>query len=165
MSILSRRNMVVGAAAVPALAVAIPAAAEADPVFAAIERHRQLYAAYAAAVRHKCALEEELPIELCRTTRNRWENKEYDTDDPRWIKAVVADDETFHLAERAADNLADMEPTSLVGVIALLEYFVEAQANGDEVWPEYVYDERLEPVPFSVAIARTVASALSKFAA
>jgi hypothetical protein len=66
MSNLSRRSLVTTAAALPALAVpavAVAATAEPDPIFAAIEKHRQAYAVWSKALAERAVIpvEKEAP--------------------------------------------------------------------------------------------------------
>jgi hypothetical protein len=99
MTHLSRRSLVAGAAALPALAV--PAVAEADPTFAVIEAHRNAL------------------LDAMRSLK--FLNEMYSTD-PRcpnaWAKNLAAD----HAEEIAQFELSSVVPTTIDGVFALMEY-------------------------------------------
>src|SRR5450759_3740398 len=102
----TRRAVLAGAASFPALAI-IPATAVAaagiDPIFAALERHRQIEAAYIAACYE--------PIDQA---------KEQARED-RVIKLC-------HRSSNALGELVAMTPTTLAGCAALLRY-LEAMRN------------------------------------
>ena len=71
---MTRRALVASTAAMPAAAaLGLPvaqAAAEPDPIFAAIEAHRKAEAEFGDRVGRKCALEEDLPPRQCKS--NNW---------------------------------------------------------------------------------------------
>jgi hypothetical protein len=104
---LSRRTLVTSAAALPALAV--PAAVSAsvssdDPIFAAIERHRQAITPWEAAV--------------------EIESNMFDSD-PGYAEAEeVAAEKSCDLHEASVD-LIRIYPTTAAGVAALLKYYAE----------------------------------------
>jgi hypothetical protein len=107
---LSRRAVMAGAASLPALAI-IPATAVAvagiDPIFAALERHRQIEAAYIAACNE--------PIDQA---------KEQARED-RVIKLC-------HRSSNALGELVAMTPTTLAGCAALLRYLEAHEESYDE---------------------------------
>jgi hypothetical protein len=112
---LSRRSLVAGAAALPALAVpTVAVVAEPDPTFAVIEAHRDALLAAMRAMK--------FPNEMC-------------LNDPRypnaWAKSCAADD-----AEQSAQfELSRVVPTTWGGMFASMEY-VEALHTGEVGLPE-----------------------------
>ena len=106
----SRRAILAGAAALPALAI-IPATAVAaagiDPIFAALERHRQIEAAYVAACNE--------PIDQA--------------------KEQAREDRVTKLCHRSSNALGElvaMTPTTLAGCAALLRYLEAHEESYDE---------------------------------
>ena len=107
----TRRAVLAGAAALPALAIipatALPAIGGTDPIFAAIERHRQAEAAYLAACnehveRAKEQAREERVIKLC------------------------------HRSSNALGELVAMTPTTVAGCAAVLRYLEAHEQSYDE---------------------------------
>jgi hypothetical protein len=123
-----------------AIAGALPVAALAngpDPIFAAIERHRELSADYTAAVDISSKLE----------------------DGPKFESAdAIAGDRCGDLLDHA-DALIHLEPTTVAGVIALMRYFASLEEwqtprDSDE------FDGR--PPDWGKAFCTTVANALDR---
>jgi hypothetical protein len=103
-STTSRRALLTAAAALPVLTVPALASAEPDPIFAAIEVHRQAQAEFQSRVRCEFALEDELPMNKRESVIDAYHEKIVETDDPRWVPALRATDEGSDLAELAAIN-------------------------------------------------------------
>jgi hypothetical protein len=144
-STLTRRALVASTAAMPAAAaLGLPvaqAAAEPDPIFAAIEVHRQAEAEFGDRVGRKCALEEYLPKRQRKSNFDGGEETIVETDDPRWIAAVRDEEEGSNLAREAALTFMSTEPTTIAGVYALLAYFADLEViDGGEVWPDGLED-------------------------
>jgi hypothetical protein len=131
----TRRGFLSTAAALGAsTAVAIPAnALRADPIFEAIEVHKAARLAFENAVSRGCALEVELPSEKTRSWITVWEQTIIETDDPRWIDSVREIDRTSDAATDAAWALARIAPTTMAGVVRLLQYTISIQP---EEWPD-----------------------------
>ena len=116
---LSRRMALAGFAAV---SVAWPAAAaEPDPIFAAIERHRELSDDYTAAVDVSSELE----------------------DGPEFEAANAIAGDTCRALLDHADALIRLQPTTIAGVVALLRYVATLEeweqprsfeVDGEPVW-------------------------------
>lgn len=118
---LSRRHLVTTVAALPALAVpaVAVAAAEPDPIFAAIEEHRRAW----------------------------WDDGGH-CSDLDWIASHGETEAVREEAERkldllweqvraATDKLIDTAPTTNAGVAALLEYAIDHTVkNGTNCWPD-----------------------------
>jgi hypothetical protein len=139
----TRRGFLSTAAALAAsAAVAIPAnAADAstpDPIFEAIEVHRAARHAFENAVSRGSALEEELPGEKTRSWITVWEQTIVETDDPRWIDSVREVHRTCDAATDAAYALANVAPTTMAGVVSLLQYAISVRP---EEWPEGVQSD------------------------
>src|SRR3954452_25009011 len=127
------------AAGSTALALANPVLAAAnDPVFAAIEVHRAARLAFDNAVSRGCALEQELPREKTRSWITVWEEEIVETDDPRWIDSVREVHRTSDVETDAACALASIAPTTMAGVIGLLQYAISIRP---EQWPEGVHSD------------------------
>lgn len=136
----TRRGFLSTAAALTAsAAVAIPAnatsALRVDPIFGAIEAHKAAHLAFENAVRRSFALEEELPREKTRSWITVWEQTIVETDDPRWIDSVREVHRTSDAETDAAYALANIAPTTIAGVVGLLQYAISIRP---EQWPEGV---------------------------
>jgi hypothetical protein len=136
----TRRGFLSIAAALAAsAAVAVPATAatapEADPIFEAIEVHKAARLAFENAFSRGSALEQELPREKTRSWITVWEEEIVETDDPRWIDSVREVHHTSDAATDAAYALANVAPTSMAGVVSLLQYAISISP---EEWPEGV---------------------------
>jgi hypothetical protein len=116
------------------------AAFQPDPVFAAIEAHRAAVAATVAAVDLYSDLDEELPIEKSRSRITAWEETIVETDDPRWIDAERGVMKAHNNETDAACVLVSEPPTTIVGVLALLQYAIAADTDG-ECWPQLESDD------------------------
>jgi hypothetical protein len=105
----SRRAILAGAAALPALAIpAIAASTEIDPIFAAIERHKVAFRASQAADNIRMG-----------TVTAKW-SPDYD---PVECKAVMeASSATSGAAANAANALTTIQPTTIAGLLALMHY-------------------------------------------
>jgi hypothetical protein len=128
----TRRGFLSTAAALAAsAAIAIPAnALRADPIFEAIEVHKAARLAFEDAVSRGSALDEELPSEKTRSWITVWEQTIIETDDPRWIDSVRE--------VNAACALASIAPTTMAGVVGLLQYAISIRP---EEWPEGVQSD------------------------
>jgi hypothetical protein len=136
----TRRGFLSTAAALGAsVAVAIPAnAADAstpDPIFEAIEAHRAARLAFENAFSRGCALEQELPREKTRSWITAWEEEIVETDDLRWIDSIREVNRASDAATDAAYALANVAPTTMAGVVSLLQYAISFPP---EEWPEGV---------------------------
>jgi hypothetical protein len=149
----SRRDLLAGAAAiVPAAglaAIPLRAAQEPDPIFAAIEAHKAAGAAFEAAVEREMDLEEALPKEARQSSITVWEYVIVETDDPRWIEAVKANDETCDAVDELAWAFIEHPPTTAAGAAALTAYIGDAS----EGW----FPDGFQPV-----INRVLAGALGR---
>ena len=80
-------------------------------------------------------LSEELPREKTRSWITVWEEKIVETDDPRWIDSVREVHRTSDAETDAAYALANVAPTTMAGVVGLLQYAISFPP---EEWPEGV---------------------------
>jgi hypothetical protein len=130
----TRRGFLSTAAALAASgAVAIPANAfEADPIFEAIEVHKAARLTFENAVSRGSALNEELPSEKTRSYITVWEQTIIETDDPRWIDSVHEVNRTCNAEIDAACVLVSIAPTTMAGVVRLLQYAISIRP---EEWP------------------------------
>ena len=144
-SSLSRRKTLAGLAVLPALIPAVAAAADPDPIFAAIERHRVLSTEYDSAV----------------AISGNLGGPEFEAAEE--ITSVCCDALLEH-----ANKLICSKPTTLAGAIALVRYVASL-----EEWQEPVdYDQQawedageLRPKNWHHTFLDTLADALDKMAA
>jgi hypothetical protein len=127
-------NMLVGTAIAGTAIASRPAIAASDPIFAAIDAHRATVAARNLSIDVHCELEGELPKDKRQSNIDAWEEKIVATDDPRWIDSERSVNRAWDAEEDAAVAILHVRPTTLAGVIALLEYANEADTDG-ETWP------------------------------
>ena len=159
----TRRGFLSTAAALAAsAAVAIPANAAnafaADPILQAIEAHKAARLAFENAVSRSCALEQELPREKTRSWITVWEEAIEESDDPRWIDSVREVNRTSDAATDAAYALANVAPTTMAGVVGLLQYAISFQP---EEWPEGVQsDDDTETRPWHTFLIETLIAVL-----
>jgi hypothetical protein len=121
-----------------------------DPTFRTISVHQKAVAGLMAALKNQRRLEDKLG------------GKAYGGNDSKWMTSEKALDAAWRARDSAALNLVRIEPTTIDGAIALLNYFAEIAA--DDVPP--ISDQAAERLgaPFSVVIARHVARALGRIA-
>jgi hypothetical protein len=142
-----------------ALALADPVLAAAnDPMFAAIEAHKAARLAFENAVSRGSALEQVLPREKTRSWIKVWEEEIVETDDPRWIDSVREVHRTSEVATDAAYALVNVAPTTMAGVLGLLQYAISFPP---EEWPEGVEsDEDTETRPWHTFLIETLIAVL-----
>jgi hypothetical protein len=144
---LSRRAIMSGAASVPALAgpaLALPPALASapvavDPIYAAIEAHRTA----------NLEFQDEHSV---------------DEDHPQYEKEMQR---LSDAADVAAGHLCDVQPMTIAGAIALLNYYAEVTVSHDgEDWPVELEDKQdgVEK-PFGYFLTRNVARALGNISA
>jgi hypothetical protein len=157
----TRRAVLAGAAAIPALA--LPAtAAQPDPIFAAIEKHRAAHI---------------VAMETGRVVSGTPDEA------PSYVVAEKKDREARTKAHEAAYALLDLRPATMAGILALLEYVEEfnagnvwlestrgldrlAQWRSSAVdWPEMIEDESSEIDMFGYKLLANVREALKALAA
>jgi hypothetical protein len=159
----TRRGFLSIAAALAAsAAVAIPAnaanASGADPIFEAIELHKATRLAFENAVSRGSALDEELPSEKTRSCITVWEQTIIETDDPRWIDSVNEVHRASDAETDAACALVNIVPTTMAGVVALLQYVISIRP---EEWPEGVHsDDDTESRPWHFFLIEMLAAVL-----
>jgi hypothetical protein len=156
----TRRGFLSTATALAAsVAVAVPAKASTpDPIFDAIEVHKAARFAFENAVSRSCALEQELPREKTRSWVTVWEEEIVETDDPRWIDSVREVHQTSEAATDAAYALANVAPTTMAGVVGLLQYAISFPP---EEWPEGVAsDDDTETRPWHYFLIETLIAVL-----
>jgi len=145
----TRRTILAGAAALPALAVPSFAAAELDPIFAAIERHKVAFHASQAADNIRMG-----------TVDAKW-SPDYD---PVECKAVMeAASAADHAANDAANALTTIRPTMIAGLLALMHHVEAFNAgafaldispdkwrSGPMYWPADVGDDDIDMFGYSI---------------
>ena len=148
-----------GAAMAASAAVSNAAnALRADPIFEAIEVHKAARLAFENAVSRGSALDEELPGEKTRSYITVWEQTIVETDDPRWIDSVHEIHRTSEAETDAACALASIAPTTMAGVVGLLQYTITVRP---EEWPEGVQsDDDAETRPWHTFLIETLIAVL-----
>jgi hypothetical protein len=142
MSNHSRRAVLAGIAAAPALvapALALTGAGP-DPIFAAIKRHKASYAAFGHFLELKDKFEDEHGREHASPEHEEWQRRE---------------DEACDAESSATTEMVATVPTTIAGVVALLRYVDEAHAGGNKL----LYDETFED------LISTTVSALDRIGA
>jgi hypothetical protein len=91
-----------------------------DPIFLAIQAHRQAFAAHDVAVRRRARMVATI-----------------DRDRPELVEADAAVETTQGAEDYAALALLGVRPTTIAGCVALLRYAHEFAMSG-EAWPEHV---------------------------
>lgn len=155
----SRRAILAGAATLPlATALALPAGAAGDPIFAAIERHKIAY--------RICCERSLTRFDLVDAT---WSPR-YDAE--ALAAATAAADDADEEAASAAFTLTTIRPATMAGVLALIRY-VEAFNSGSYAvgdwgasspmhWPEC--DDADEMDQFGYLVLGNVRAALEALA-
>jgi hypothetical protein len=114
------------AAGSAALGLAIPPALAADdPIFVAIAAHKAAFVRVIAAIDVEQAVEASFPKEMRLQT--------YKTDE-RWLESDKAVSAAWDAEGGAAIELLNVYPTTTAGVMALLDYAISADTDG-ETWP------------------------------
>jgi hypothetical protein len=98
-----------------------PALATDDPIFAAIEAHKAAFARVVAAIDVEQAAEAATPKGMRKT-------------DERWLESGKAVSAAWEAEGDAAIELVNVRPTTMTGVVALLNYAISADHDG-ETWP------------------------------
>lgn len=127
---INRRSLLatVAAAAVSPAAIA-NAVGEPDPVFGAIQVHKNAHKSVEIAAHAHSLLEREIVASGVRMSTAR-------EDDPRLTASENAMSAAYDVeADAACDILGNSLPTTMAGVCALLSYAVEADTDGVG-WPE-----------------------------
>jgi hypothetical protein len=128
----SRRAVLAGIAAAPALAAPALALSEPDPIFAAIGRHRAAAEAFNAIVDEHSGLEDLIPAD--RRTANRRDD-DASGDDPRWQDYQRRYFQISDEMEGAAFELFEA-PKNIAGLAVILDYVEEECFRGgcDDAW-------------------------------
>jgi hypothetical protein len=151
----TRRAVLAGIAAAPALAAPALALSGPDPIFAAIEAHSSAFEAWSAQVSDQSALEEKLPHDRTKAHRR---DDDPSTDDPAWQASFHRYWKEIGVLNAAAVVLGEIRPTTIAGVRALLEYCcVHVEENEGEM---VGFPEDCE----FYSIAKNAVDALSRFA-
>lgn len=153
-----------GAALTVAATIAGPARAiqsSPDPILEAIEAHKAVRAIWIANVYRHSDLETELPRDKRRSWVHVEEDKIFETDDPRWIECEREVMRTSDLEIDASCVLVSIIPTTQAGVVALLQYALLADTDG-EGWPrDLVSDNGTKTRSWHYFLIETVTAALT----
>jgi hypothetical protein len=132
-----------------------------DPIFAAIEAHKAARAIWVANVYRHSDLENELPKDKRRSWVHVGKDNIFETDDPRWIENEHEVMRTSDLEMDAACVLVSIIPTTQSGVVALLQYALLADTDG-EGWPgQLVSDDGTKKRSWHYFLIETVTAALT----
>ena len=85
------------------------------------------------------SLEIELPPEKRQSNVNVWEELIIFDDDPRWIDSERAVHRLWDAENAAGVELVNVVPTTAAGLIALLQYAISADPDG-QTWPRDLQD-------------------------
>ena len=156
-------NMLVGVAlageVIPQKVIA--AVAEIDPIFAAIEAHKAARATWICWVDRHMALEAELPKDKRQSTVNAWDNEIVLSDDPRWIEAERELSLTSDAEEEAACELVSVRPTTMAGLLALLNHALVYDTDG-KGWPrDLCSDDGKRRRPWQTFLLENITDALT----
>jgi hypothetical protein len=124
----TRRTFIATIATLPisaAVTTSAAATAEPDPIIAAIDLHLQARKDHHAAIDIESALEAIVETD----------------DDPRYIAAERATSAASRALDQAGVDLLNVRPTTVAGLIKLLDYFSETD---DELFPSDVFDDEGE---------------------
>jgi hypothetical protein len=149
MTTTTRRDILAGAAAVPALAMpAIALPAGIDPIFAAIDRHKTANAEFERVVRREEQLTETIPAERRRRhyVGDRDNAEMIASDDPAWTEYMDAWFAASDAANDRALDLLNIAPISIAGVAALLNYAAAFEKNGGELFPDTIEEGGANPL-------------------
>jgi hypothetical protein len=107
------------------------------------------------------ALERELPRDKRRSSVDCFEERIVETDDPRWIECEREIIRTMDAESDAACTLVSISPTTLAGVLALLQYAVARDTDG-EAWPrDLVSDDGTKARSWHYFLIENVAATLA----
>jgi hypothetical protein len=128
----SRRRFLSAAATLAAggaaLGLTIPPALATDgPIFVAIEKHRSAFASVVAAIDVEQAAEAATPKGMRET-------------DEHYLEAREAVSAAWEAEGDAAIELLNVYPTTMAGVMALLDYAISADRDG-ETWPQHLLSD------------------------
>ena len=159
-----RRSFLAGTAAALTLTASLgsPAFAksEPDPIFAAIEAHRTVTAMALLALETHNTFERELPRDKRQSSIDAHGEEIVATDDPRWIASQRALAAAWNAQDDAACVLVSIVPTTLAGVVALLEYANAADIDG-HAWPSVLQsDDGTKSRSWHYFLVETVSAAL-----
>jgi hypothetical protein len=132
-----------------------------DPIFAAIEAHKAARAIWIANVDRQLDLENELPKDKRRSFLHVDRDEILETDDPRWIECEREIMRTSDLETDAACILVSIVPTTQAGVVALLQYALLADTDG-EGWPrDLISDDGTKARSWHYFLIENVTAALT----
>jgi hypothetical protein len=143
-------NMIVGTAAMSAIAGKISAAPASSPVNAAIEAHKAAWAAYGVEVDVTTRLETALP-------------KDRGQSDPRWIAHKRALGALNSAYDDASIALLNLEPATLADLLELVSYIADLERRGLESWPD-VEDEDMGPTTWDKCLLCLIEDTLGRIA-
>jgi hypothetical protein len=130
-STMTRRALVASTAAVPAAAaLSLPAiaAAEPDPIFAAIEEYQRASDEYGAAIDAQAAIDRRPDGSLA-------------IDSPDWKNAEDRISQTCTAYTQAIRKLSQTAPTTLAGLAAVLSFVIGANDQGDDLLSTFAEDK------------------------
>jgi hypothetical protein len=128
------------AAPVAAAYAASQGSSEADSIFAAIEAHKAASVAFARCISIHSKLEAALPKDRRRSNIDAHEHKIVEADDPRWIESERSIDALGDVESDTACALVNVRPSTMAGVLALLNYAITADRDG-ETWGVDLQDD------------------------
>lgn len=121
---------------------------DADPIFAAIARHESAVEDNAKAISNHSRLEEELPADRRRSSITVDSRNIIETDDPRWINVQEQVDRTYDAMYDAAMTILAIEPKTIEGACALLQYMIDHMDRNQGMtigWPDSLLPDSIDP--------------------
>ena len=114
-----------------------------DPIFEAIDAHKAARAALEQVLNRSSALDRNLPANKCQSHITAWQEVIVASDDPRWIECERAVVKRMEEEGEAAQMLITILPTTMGGAVALLQYALSADTDGER-WPTSIETEEGE---------------------
>jgi hypothetical protein len=131
-----------------------------DPIFDAIEKHKEAYHAFSVVVTRQDELEAEVTSEKRQSRCDYHDRLQIvETDDPRWIEFQKEYERTNDAETQSAIDLINVEKLSFEGVVALLEYVQFFKDVGREFPRDVMDDDGLETT-WERCMLRNVVSSL-----
>jgi hypothetical protein len=134
----------------------------ADPIYDAIQAHKTAAANLDNSLERYYALEREIPREKRQSSVKFFEEKIVETDDPRWIAIEREVRQSHDACEARAIEILNVEPTTTAGLIALLNYTIEVDADGEGLPYEVKDEDTGKANSWHFFLIKSVADALPK---
>jgi hypothetical protein len=121
--------------------------AEPDPIFAAIDHHKAAWAAFEAALARENTTEERLSVTAPEKLKSNFYGGTFtivETYDPEYAMAVRATYEAADEHKSAAAALLNIAPTTIAGVVTMLDYAYQFESKHVDCFPDGYNDDWAE---------------------